>query len=1023
MKDCVSIIVTSYNHEKNITKCLDSIFLQTYHNIELLVIDNHSTDRTKRLISEKLSNSPFEKTEFILQPQSNLGLVKNRGLNWAKGEFLLFINGDNYLENVYIETLISTAQTHNADIIYTDILDFKTRAIYKKSPEFELNSYLKLNYIQDGSLIRTVTINNCKYDLKLDQNSVLNYDFFLNMILEMQAKPHKCYETNIVVQNLNNLNWIDDSRLVGERAEAYLYILKKYIQICPKVIFDVVREQVSQLISQLHRLKLNEEKMIQLKDVDQPSDCIQTSSTLNNKNYILENITDIKNRKLETEIKELKKENQFLTSQISFLNIEKEQILHSRSYRIGNLLFKPFRILVKILKNPKLMIKGFRKIKRTLGIQLKKVPMPKTLILKNIRSLQRNKNNYENPRRILIFVIFENQEQLQPYKLYFLKALAKLAEEVLIVANGSLPEKDILTLSKIGRVEVRENKGYDTAAFRYGIDFLGKSRLGTYDELLLVNDTNVGPIEDFSTMFSKMSKKKVDFWGISYGEEQTDFTQLNKYGYIPVHLQSYFLVIEKSLLDYDGFYDYWEKLVDTNSRDKAIGKHETVFTKHFENLGFKHGALTTNNFDSPMYIHPLTMVKEGVPLIKYSAFANDTNDAFAWQGLSRETEVPQLLEYLKHETDYPLTIINQIVLDLKKTERKKHVLLIDGVENAIPQLTTYRIKNKREQLESLGYEVWTVNLSDFQMGYGEQASMIIIYRAPINESLIQLVHLAKQYHKPVLYDIDDLVIDVKFTDQLTYVQQLSDVEKRNYDNGVISYGEMMKLCDGIVTSTRTMQTHLLDYKPLVLLNRNLANHQLVEISKKVSKNYSKSTKIVKIGYFSGSITHNENFDLIKNTIIRLFEKHDNLELHLVGHLNIPSEFNAFKTRINIHSFVPWEKLPELIAEVDINLAPLVTSTFNEAKSEIKWIEASLVNVPTVASNIGAFKEMIQDSITGLLVDDDGWFEVLDSLIQSKEKREYIASNANQYVLTYCTTEKKKDQFTDFIKENHVKKHI
>ena len=48
-------------------------------------------------------------------------------------------------------------------------------------------------------------------------------------------------------------------------------------------------------------------------------------------------------------------------------------------------------------------------------------------------------------------------------------------------------------------------------------------------------------------------------------------------------------------------------------------------------------------------------------------------------------------------------------------------------------------------------------------------------------------------------------------------------------------------------------------------------------------------------------------------------------------------------------------LPALISEVDINLAPLVDSIFNRAKSEIKWIEAALVKVPTVASKIGAFQ--------------------------------------------------------------------
>ena len=57
----------------------------------------------------------------------------------------------------------------------------------------------------------------------------------------------------------------------------------------------------------------------------------------------------------------------------------------------------------------------------------------------------------------------------------------------------------------------------------------------------------------------------------------------------------------------------------------------------------------------------------------------------------------------------------------------------------------------------------------------------------------------------------------------------------------------------------------------------------------------------------------------------------------------------------------------LLHTVDINIAPLVDTLFNRAKSENKWLEAALVEVPTLASNVGAFKTMIQDGKTGFLV--------------------------------------------------------
>ncbi|MHC5249953.1 rhamnan synthesis F family protein [Enterococcus sp. LJL90] len=673
---------------------------------------------------------------------------------------------------------------------------------------------------------------------------------------------------------------------------------------------------------------------------------------------------------------------------------------------------------VRMIKEPRLIRVAGSRIKQKLKSGISRLPNPQAKMRQRALKKQRELNNYENPSRVLIYVIFENQARLQEYKIVFLKALAKLSPRVLIVVNGSLPESDEKRLAKIGEVVFRENSGYDTAAFKFGVDYLGKKGLADYDELLLVNDTNVGPIGDLAAVFQKMAAKRVDFWGISYGEEQGDITGFNPYGYIPVHLQSYFLVIEKSLFLTDSFFDYWRNLGETNTRFQAIGRHETVFTKHFADLGYLHSAVTLNNQDSAMYIHPLTMLQEGVPLIKYSAFSNYDNQQFVWQGLQRETEVPALLNFLK-TTDYPPEIIETIMQQMHDRHRENYVLIIDGVENVIPQLTKYRVENKVEQLRSTGLAVRKVNLSELQLKGAQDASHIIIYRASYTPLLEQLIQLANQFDKPVLYDIDDLVIDTKYTDMLSYTQGLSKIEKENYDASVNNYQKMLMLCDGSITSTGKLQEELYHYKSLVLLNRNLANDELVAISQEHLREYGQSTEKVAIGYFSGSITHNENFELIKPAIIDLLKKYPYLELHLVGHLDVPKDIASFKEQIVTHDFVDWRQLPALLSQVDINLAPLVTSIFNEAKSEIKWLEAALVKVPTVASDIGAFREMIQEGKTGILVNDHDWFEKLEALVIDQERRQTIAEQAYQYVLGNCVTENKVDGLVEYLKKSHV----
>ncbi|OJG23185.1 hypothetical protein RU98_GL001918 [Enterococcus caccae] len=1007
---------------------MESVFSQTYNNIELLIINDGSTDKSGQIITELLPSSPYKKTELISQDNEGICVVRNKGLDWAKGEFLLFVDSDNYLDENYIEELVQTAQTNKSDIIYTNLFDVDKNEVFVEAKEFELETYLTSNYIDNCSLIRVSKIKNSKYDLELNRKKLVDYDFFMNLILRNDAIPQECHNTKLNYRILNDsISRKGDHLSEKFYFEVYLYILSKYIQEFPVEIIEAVKNNIFILSDRLtdlinHLDGVTKHVHNQEHDLDDLSDTVEALKREIIERLNVEKEIASENESLITTNTELLNDKQHLSNVISLLEVEKNQILNSRSYRVGNLIIKPISLSLRVLKNPKLIGKNIQKIKRVLIRKIKQFPNVKTIYLKGVRARQRKKNNYDNPSRVLVFVIYEDQEKLQQYKLVFLKALAEMVDDILIVVNGTLPDEDILELSEIGQVELRSNKGYDTAAFRYGINYFGKEQLSKYDQLLLVNDTNVGPIGDISVAFSKMAERRLDFWGISYGEEQNDITQYNKYGFIPIHLQSYFLIIEKSLLDYDGFYEYWKELGDTDSRDKAIGKHETVFTKHFEDLGFKHGALNENNVDSPMYIHPLRMVKEGVPVVKYTAFSNYNNDKFAWQGLIRETEIPSLIEYIRTETEYPIEIIEKIMDDVKNKKVKEHILIIDGVENAIPQLTKYRVQNKTEQLESLGYNVQSVNLSSFQMRYAEHASHIIIYRAPLDNKLIELIHLAQKHDKPVLYDIDDLVIDTKYTDQLTYVKELSVSEKQNYDGSVVSYGEMLGLCDGVITSTKKMKSELFNYKDLVLLNRNLANMELVQLSQETTKDYNKSNGVIKIGYFSGSITHNENFELIKEAIIKLLKKYNNLELHLVGHLDLPTDLKPYHDRIKLHPFVSWQKLPKLISEVDINLAPLVNSIFNEAKSEIKWIEASLVKVPTVASNIGAFKEMIVDNETGILVEDDEWYSKLEKMIQSMELRRTIAENAHDYVLEHCTTNHKIDELVGYINENNGPKN-
>lgn len=980
MNNLISVVVTCYNHEKYIEQCLRSIFNQTYRNIELIVLDDGSTDSSAKIIQEVLKDSPFE-TSF--ESHENVGVVTNRnmGLGLIKGDYLLFVDSDNYLDMDYIELLYVKLIETNADIAYCDLFNPEKEEYYLKSREFDLTDFLNASFIDNCSLIRISIIGDARYDEKLNRKKLEDYDFLLNLILNNGAKA--VYQPNTKLNyRVFETGSISLRNSVKYHYEIYLEILEKYLDKLPHEVYKAVCDNLMTLEDRLESL------------ISHHNDVSEYVKELQRKQNQL-------HRKSQTQVVELKEARK-----------EIQLIRSSLSYRIGNSLIKPIKIAKVLLKNPR-KIKSYLNATKDKIVRLRRHVTPlKVRRLRRLRNSQRSALSFTG-KRALVYVIFESENRLQEYKLRFLQALSPLMDDVIVVVNGQLHVDDVNKLEPYGQVLTRDNKGYDTAAFREGIFAFGKDKLKDFDQLFLVNDTNIGPMRDLSQICQEMTDKHLDFWGISFGEEQEDVTKENPYGYIPKHLQSYFLVIEKLMLNDDAFYSYWTDLTDTDSRDKAIGRHETRFTKYFADLGYRFDAVVQEYEDSAMYIHPLRMLKAGSSLVKYTALKNYDEEQFLWQGLERESEIPDLLEYITDKTDYPVSILEDIINKFKAVPRDQYILLIDGVENIIPQCTRYRVLNKAEQLRKHGFEVKVVNLSDFQLSMAQNASHIIIYRSPISPELLRLCHLAKDYGKPVFFDIDDLVFDTVYTDQLSYTQGLNQVEKGNYDAGVRNYGYMLENCDGAITSTNQLQEELKKYQSTVLLNRNLASDELISISSQFLKDYSQVSDVVKIGYFSGSISHNENFELIKPAIKQLLKKYSNVQLHIVGILDIPKDMKPFGNQIVTHDYVDWDKLPALISEVDINLAPLVDSIFNRAKSEIKWIEAALVKVPTVASKIGAFSDEVVDGGTGLLATDDEWFDKLESLVLSLELRQKLAESAYRAVLENCTLSKKDEMVTYF----------
>ena len=351
----------------------------------------------------------------------------------------------------------------------------------------------------------------------------------------------------------------------------------------------------------------------------------------------------------------------------------------------------------------------------------------------------------------------------------------------------------------------------------------------------------------------------------------------------------------------------------------------------------------------------------------------------------------------------------------------KDILFINGC--ALPHPERYRVDHQIEQLESFGiscdkvyYEQLTMDMLRFYRG-------IIVYRCPIIPIVEEFIKEAKKNNKTVFYDIDDLVFDLEYTKMIKYLDTVSEDERKLYNDGVSRMGKTLDLCEYGIATTERLQTEMGKHLKEVFINRNVASEEMVKCSEIALEEVVKEEDKVVLAYLSGSITHNDDFKLIMPSVIKVLKKYDNAYLKIVGLLDLPEEMEEVRDKVLTAPFMDWQELPKLIRSIDINLAPLEDSIFNEAKSENKWTEAALVKIPTIASNVGAFKSQIKDKETGILCNDEKeWENELSRLIEDKNYRESIGNNAYKEVMNHHITTTSGKGIADFI-QSKLRKNV
>jgi glycosyltransferase involved in cell wall biosynthesis len=282
-----------------------------------------------------------------------------------------------------------------------------------------------------------------------------------------------------------------------------------------------------------------------------------------------------------------------------------------------------------------------------------------------------------------------------------------------------------------------------------------------------------------------------------------------------------------------------------------------------------------------------------------------------------------------------------------------------------------------------------------------------------------LIEKIKKQNKEIIFDTDDLVFDAGLFHGTDSYKSMNVLEKKQYEEGAGK--EILK--DGYVKTCTTSTTYLAKvlegYGKKVFVSKNkFSNHEL-EVTEKILENIPKiKDNFVRIGYFSGTYSHNKDFATITQALMEIMEKYDYVKLYLAGPLDVDNVLNKFKKRIIVLPFVPRDEYYENIWKVDINLAPLeINDPYCDSKSEIKFTETGILKIPTVAVRNQTFLEAMEDGANGFLADNTAeWVEKIGRLVEDKNLRQLMGKKAREKVLRdYTNKNSHNEEYYNYLK--------
>lgn len=321
--------------------------------------------------------------------------------------------------------------------------------------------------------------------------------------------------------------------------------------------------------------------------------------------------------------------------------------------------------------------------------------------------------------------------------------------------------------------------------------------------------------------------------------------------------------------------------------------------------------------------------------------------------------------------------------------------------DSLSQCKLYRITQKVDQLAAVDQTIDVFTLS--QAGeFARRVSLydaVIVYRAPATPEVIDALTLARKFGVTTFFDIDDLIFDETCypPSRVALEGMVSAAEYAGLVTGRSLFREAMAMCDFGIASTPPIQAVMAGIvrQGRCFLSRNALGRAHLRVLEQIAGTVpadlethpaAKSATPIVFFYGSGSRSHNENFAIMAPALAKVMRTHRHTRLRVFGPVELGSMFDGLEARIERLAFTTdlsayWKAL----AASDINLAPLTQGAFNDGKSEIKWMEAAMLGVPSVVSASAVYDDVIRHAKDGWIArTEDDWHTILDQAVRKPQ---------------------------------------